>query len=173
MATAQIKKDKSRNVHTISMLVANKPGVLVRIAHVFARRGYNIDSLVVSPSFDPRFSRMTVTAMGDVQILDQIIKQVNKLIDVIHAGEHTGEDAIDTELALLKVKIKASDMKIIQKLLKSFQARIIHEAPEVLIIEQMGTTEELDQLEAALKKFRLVEMVRTGKICMAKGLSET
>ena len=75
-------------LHTISVLVANKPGVLVRIALVFARRGYNIDSLVVSPTVNPKFSRMTITAKGDLETLEQIIKNVNKLIDVIHCGEH-------------------------------------------------------------------------------------
>lgn len=171
--TPTVKKEKKKNVHTISMLVANKPGVLVRIAHVFARRAYNIDSLVVSPSFDPRYSRMTVTALGDPVTLDQIIKQVNKLIDVIHAGEHTGEDAVDTELALLKVKIKSAERNAVKRLVKSFRSRIIDDTNNVLIIEQMGSTEELDELEAHLKKFHLIEMVRTGKICMAKGLSET
>lgn len=162
-----------KNSHTISMVVANKPGVLVRVAHVFARRGYNIDSLVVSPSFDPRFSRMTVTALGDPEILEQIIKQVNKLVDVIHAGEHTGEDAVDIELALVKVKISATQRPAMTKILKSFSARVIDETDDVLIIAQMGTTEQLDQLEAALRKIGLQEMVRTGKVVMAKGKSET
>ncbi|MFA5088500.1 MAG: acetolactate synthase small subunit, partial [Candidatus Omnitrophota bacterium] len=76
-----------RNLHTISLLVANKPGVLVRIALTFARRGYNIDSLVVSPSVNERFSRMTITAQGDIDILDQIIKQANKLVDVVQVSE--------------------------------------------------------------------------------------
>jgi len=162
-----------KNSHTISMMVANKPGVLVRIAHVFARRGYNIDSLVVSPSFDPRFSRMTVTALGAPEILEQIIKQVNKLVDVIHAAEHTGEDAVDIEMALLKVKTTATLRSAVSKIIKPFHARIIDDTDNVLIIAQTGTTEQLDQLEAALKKSGLQEMVRTGKIVMAKGRSET
>jgi acetolactate synthase I/III small subunit len=162
-----------KNSHTISMMVANKPGVLVRIAHVFARRGYNIDSLVVSPSFDPRFSRMTVTALGAPEILEQIIKQVNKLIDVIHAGEHTGEDAVDIELALVKVKVSTTNRPAVVKIIKPFHGRIIDDTDDVLIIAQMGTTAQLDQVESALKKFGLQEMVRTGKLVMAKGKSET
>jgi len=172
MATEH-KELKKKNTHTISMLVANKPGVLVRIALVFARRGYNIDSLVVSPSFDQRFSRMTVTAQGDPEILEQIIKQVNKLVDVVHASEHTGVDAKDMELAMVKVKIANVDRAAVAKIVKSYHAQIIDDTNNALIIAQMGTSDKLDALEQQLKKYRVVEMVRTGKVCMAKGLSET
>ena len=98
------KNNKRKDIHTVSMLVANKPGVLVRCAQVFARRGFNIDALVVSASVNPKFSRMTITAQGDPGTLDQIIKQTSKLIDVIHCGEHTRTDSIDREYALIKVK---------------------------------------------------------------------
>ena len=167
------KNDAKRNIHTISMLVANKPGVLVRIAHVFARRGYNIDSLVVSPAYNPRYSRMTTTAQGDPETLEQIIKQVNKLVDVIHAAEHTGEDSVHIELALVKVKFTATTKSIFSKLAKKFHARVIDETADTLIIEQAGTTEKLDEMEALMKKYSVVEMVRTGKIVMAKVVSET
>jgi len=164
---------KRKDIHTISMLVANKPGVLVRIAHVFARRGYNIDSLVVSPSFNPLFSRMTITATGDPEILDQIIKQVNKLIDVIHAFEHTGQDTIHTELALFKVKTTATNRPIILKLLKRYRAHILDESGNILIIEQTGLTRQIDELESHLKRYGIIEIVRTGKVVMAKGAEET
>ena len=95
---------KPNDTHTLSILVANKPGVLVRVALTFARRGYNIDSLVVSATHNPKFSRMTVTAKGDHTILEQIIKQLNKLIDIIHASEHDMGTSVDRELSLLKVK---------------------------------------------------------------------
>jgi len=81
--------------HTISVLVANKPGVLVRIALVFARRGYNIDSLVVSPTVNPKYSRMTLTARGSLETLDQIIKNAGKLVDVIHCGEHDMDHSVE------------------------------------------------------------------------------
>jgi acetolactate synthase small subunit len=168
-----LTESKKKNIHTISMLVANKPGVLVRIALVFARRGYNIDSLVVSPSFEQRFSRLTVTAQGDPEILEQIIKQVNKLVDVIHAGEHTGTDATAMELALVKVKIAGADRAALLKIIKPYHARILDETDKVVIIAQMGASEKLDALEMQLRKFHIVEMVRTGKVCMARGLSET
>ena len=93
--------------HTISLYVNNKPGVLIRIALVFARRGYNIDSLVVSEGHDPRFSHMNITATGDEQTLQQILRQLNKLVDVIHAKDHTGDDIIQQDLALIKLRCSA------------------------------------------------------------------
>jgi acetolactate synthase-1/3 small subunit len=165
--------DKRKDIHTISMLVANKPGVLVRVALVFARRGYNIDALVVSPTFDPRFSRMTITAKGDPRTLDQIIKQAAKLIDVIHVSEHTGEDALHRELALLKIKATSAIKPIITKLAQKYHGHIIEETENSLIIEQAGTTEDLDEFEALVKKHGIVEMVRSGKLVMAKGREAT
>lgn len=166
------EKDR-KNIHTISMLVANKPGVLVRIALVFARRGYNIDALVVSPAFNPRFSRMTITAKGDPETLEQIIKQVNKLIDVIHAGEHTDEDAAHAEMALIKVKVTPATKSALSKLAKRFCAHIIDETANTLIMEQTGTTARLDEFESFLKKYGIIEMVRTGKMVMARGREAT
>jgi len=162
-----------KNIHTISMLVANKPGVLVRIALVFARRGWNIDSLVVSPSFNPKFSRMTITAQGDSETLEQIIKQVNKLIDVVHASEHNATDAVHSELAFVKIKSTAATKPGITKLAKKYKAHIVDETGNILIIEQTGSTEQLNEFEAALKKYHLIEMVRTGKLVMARGHDET
>ena len=92
------------NQHSISLLVTNKPGVLIRIALVFSRRGYNIDSLVVSPTHNGKFARMNIVASGEPKTLIQIIHQLNKLIDVIHAKDHTGETVVEKELALIKVR---------------------------------------------------------------------
>ncbi len=169
----QSENAERKNVHTISMTVANKPGVLVRIAHVFARRGYNIDSLVVSPAYNPRYSRMTITAQGDPETLEQIIKQVNKLIDVIHASEHTGLDSVHTELALIKIKCTPTNRPIIFKLMKKYRTKILDDSDKTVIIEQTGSTTELDEFEALMKKYGILEMVRTGKVVMASGHSET
>src|SRR3989338_6648960 len=161
------------NIHTISFLVANKPGVLVRIALVFARRGYNIDSLVVSPSFNEKYSRMTITAKGDPVTLEQIIKQSAKLIDVQHVGEHTGIDAVQREYTLVKVKAAPSNKNAILKLCKKFHTHIVDKSDNYLIISQGGTTEELNEFEALIKKYGVLEMVRSGKLVMAKGRSTT
>ena len=159
-------------VHTISVLVANKPGVLVRIALVFARRGYNIDSLVVSPTVNPKYSRMTITAKGDLEILEQIIKNVNKLVDVIHCGEHPA-GAVEKELALFKVKSSSAAKAFVAKNSGKFHVRIDDASEGYTIIEQTGTTAQLDEFEALVKKYGVLEMVRTGKVLMARGEETT
>jgi acetolactate synthase I/III small subunit len=161
------------NLHTISILVANKPGVLVRCAQVFARRGFNIDSLVVSETMNPKYSRMTITAQGDPGTLEQIIKQSAKLIDVIHVAEHTGIDAITKEFALVKIKSLSKNDETLSKLLKKFNANISYEDKDTAIVEQTGTTDQLDQLENELKAFGIMEIVRSGKLVMAKGKEVT
>ncbi len=172
-STSPAKTAAPKNIHTISVLVANKPGVLVRVALVFARRAYNIDSLVVSPSVDPRFSRMTITAQGDPATLDQIIKQASKLIDVIHVSEHKHEESIEKELALVKVKFKSANKTALTKLLSRFHAHPIESTENTIIIEQTGTTDELDAFEEMLKKYGIIEMVRTGKVLIARGEEKT
>jgi len=164
---------KSNGVHTISLFVANKPGVLVRCAQVFAKRGYNIDALVVSPAVNPKYSRMTITASGDPETLDQIIKQNAKLIDVVHASEHKGKDSLDREYAMVKIKCPTNSIRNkIKSAIKS-KAHILNEHNKAIIIGQAGTTEELDSLEKLLKKFGIIEMVRSGKLVMAKGQKAT
>ena len=165
--------NKKSDIHTISILVANKPGVLVRCAQVFARRGYNIDALVVCASVNPKFSRMTITAQGDPGTLDQIIKQTSKLVDVIHCSEHSGVDSIDREFAMMKVKYTPAHKNAINKFLKKYHAKITHTSENVAIIQQSGTTDELDSLENELKRFGILEMVRSGKLVMAKGKETT
>ncbi len=164
---------KQKNLHTISFLVANKPGVLVRVALVFAKRGYNIDSLVVSPSFNDKYSRMTITAQGDLATLEQIVKQANKLVDVLHASEHAPENAIEKEFALLKIRYRSSQKAALQKILKKFCAHIVDISNDAAIIEHTGTTDELNEIESRLKIFGLIEMVRTGKVLMVRGKEPT
>ncbi len=167
------KRTERKDIHTISFLVANKPGVLVRIALVFARRAFNIDSLVVSPTVNPNFSRMTITAQGNPETLDQIIKQAAKLIDVIHVSEHALEGAVEKELALFKVHAKPSIKTAVHKTMRKFHAHIVDDTDHYLVIEQTGTTAELDEFETLLKKYGIVEMVRTGKILVMKGKQTT
>jgi acetolactate synthase-1/3 small subunit len=162
-----------KNIHTLSFLVANKPGVLVRVAQVFARRGFNIDSLVVSETVDPKYSRMTITASGDLQTLEQIIKQSAKLIDVIHVSEHTGIDSVSREFALFKIKCPKAKRTPILNIIKG-RAHKVDEHQDILILGKTGTTEELDQFEDEIrKKFGIVEMVRSGKLVMATGKEAT
>ncbi len=163
---------KPNDTHTLSILVANKPGVLVRVALTFARRGYNIDSLVVSATHNPKFSRMTVTAQGDHTILEQIIKQLNKLIDIIHASEHDMGTSVDRELSLLKVKPSGSKAAL-AKHAREHHAKVIDETNGYLVIAHMGTTDELNEFEALISKYGLTEMTRSGKLLMTKGKETT
>ena len=164
---------KPNNTHILSILVANKPGVLVRVALTFARRAYNIDSLVVSATHNPKFSRMTVTAKGDPAILEQMIKQLNKLIDVIHASEHNTAMSVDRELSLLKVKASGAAKAALTKQVRKHHAKVIDATNGYLVIAQMGTTDELNALETAVSKYGLVDMVRSGKLLMSKGKETT
>lgn len=155
------------------MMVANKPGVLVRVALVFARRAYNIDSLVVSPSINPKFSRMTITAKGDPGILEQIIRNLNKLVDVLHASEHDTSLSVDRELALLKVKATPAAKTAVARHCKKFHAKIVDATENTLVIAQSGTTEELDEFENLVKNYTILEKVRSGKLLVAKGKETT
>ena len=124
------------HIHTIGLLVANKPGVLLRICLVFSRRGFNIEALVVSPAFDGRYSRMSITAEGDRATLDQIIKQCNKLIDVVDASEYDETTSFEREFAMVKIKIEANKRVEILQLIQHFNAETI-DLSEAFVIFQV------------------------------------
>ena len=159
--------------HTISLLVANKPGVLIRISLVFARRAYNIDSLVVSPSHDKEYSSMTIVASGDAKVLDQILKQLNKLVDVIHATDRTGEDVIHRELALVKIQCSNERRAEVLQLAAALNCEIMDVKETSIILEATGSSQELDNVEEVLSSYGVKEMVRTGKVLMARGDEQT
>ncbi|MCI0423395.1 MAG: acetolactate synthase small subunit [Acidobacteria bacterium] len=161
------------DTHTLSVYVANKPGVLARIAQVFARRGYNIDSLVVSSSMDGKFSRMTVTAIGDPEGLDQIIAQVNKLVDVIHCMDHTGENAVVRELALIKVGAGTEERTGVLQIAEHFKCKTVDLTESSIILMATGDTEKVDALIKMMGQYKIIELVRTGKVVMARGNEET
>lgn len=164
---------KRADAHTISLLVRNKPGVLLRTTLVFSRRGYNIESLVVSPALDGDYSRMTITAQGDPQILDQIIRQANKLIDVVNVAEHNDVDAVEREMALIKVDVVAEKRTDLMTILDHFKAETVDITRQSIIIQVTGSTEKLDALLDMLSEFEIKEVVRTGKILMARGTETT
>ncbi len=157
------------DTHTLSIYVANKPGALARIAQVFSRRGYNIDSLVVSPSVDGRYSRMTVTAKGSREGLDQIIKQVAKLVDVMRCSDHAYDDAVVRELALVKIAVTPDQRTEALQICEHFGAKTVDLTPTSMIVMITGHTDKLDAGIGMLKKFTIIELVRTGKVVMARG----
>jgi acetolactate synthase I/III small subunit len=161
------------DTHTLSVYVSNKPGVLARIAQVFARRGYNIDSLVVSPSVEGKFSRMTITAIGNPEGLDQIIAQVNKLVDVIHCVDHTGENAVERELALIKIAVNAGERAEALQVAEHFKCKTVDLTETSVILMATGDTDKVDALVKMMGNYRIIELVRTGKVVMSRGNIET
>ncbi len=159
--------------HNLSVYVANKPGVLARIAQVFARRGYNIDSLVVSPSVDGRFSRMTITAKGSAEGLDQVIRQLGKLVDVIRCVDHTGEDVVEQELALIKVAAGEEDRTSALQIADHFGAKTVDLTARSMVVMATGNSDKIDALIRMMARYRIIELVRTGKVVMARGEAAT
>jgi acetolactate synthase-1/3 small subunit len=155
--------------HTISLFVHDRPGVLVRVALVFSRRGYNIESLVVSPSASGGFSRMTITCSGDPATLDQIIRQLAKLVDVVSAIDHTGHEAYETEIALIKLDVKHDDRTEVLQIAEHFNAKVVDYASRSVMLRVYGSSEKLDALISLLRLRGIAELVRSGKILMARG----
>ena len=159
--------------HSISLYVANKPGVLIRISLVFARRGYNIDSLVVSESNDSRFSRMNITATGDPKTLNLMLNQLNRLVDVVHAKEHSGEDALQREMALVKVNCNSEQRIDVLQIADVFKARNMDITDTCMTFQVTGTSSKLDAFQKLLQPFGIIELIRSGKLIMARGSEPT
>jgi len=155
--------------HTISVIVENKPGVLHRVVGLFSRRGFNIDSLAVGTTEKPEISRITIVAKGDDQTLEQITKQLYKQIDVLKVFDIPENEAVERELALIKVKADKNNQKEIIKLAEDFNSRVANVADNSLTLEVCLETENLENLEKLLKKYGILEMVKTGKIALEKG----
>jgi len=160
-------------VHTLSVYVNNQPGVLARIAQVFSRRAYNIDSLVVSQGRDPRFSRMTIGVSGDPEILDHIIQAVNKLVDVIHCFEHTESDSVVREMVLVKLQAEPPQRTEILQIIDHFGGKTIDLTETSLIAMIHGPTAKIDAAVRLLSTYEIIETVRTGKVVMARGENPT
>jgi len=154
--------------HTISVLVENKFGVLARIAGLFSARGYNIASLAVSETMDPTISYMTmVVEVKDEDVLEQIKKQLNKLIDVITVTDFTKREHIDRELVLAKVNYAPKDKDKLEAIFNKFVGKIIHHKENTAIIEAVGDAQQIKLLLEELSKFGIKELVRTGKLAIS------
>jgi acetolactate synthase I/III small subunit len=171
--TAPIASVQKAPLHTISLFVNNKPGVLVRTALVFSRRGFNIESLVVSAGAEGRFSRMTIVCSGNSDDLDQIIKQLAKLVDVVHAIDHTGDESYETEIALVKLYATLDSRTQILQVAEHFKAKVVDYGSDSLILQVHGPSEKLDAFIDLLRPFKLAELVRSGKLLMARGMRVT
>jgi acetolactate synthase-1/3 small subunit len=155
--------------HTLSVLVENKPGVLTRVAGMFARRGYNIHSLAVGPTEDERVSRLTIVVGTEAGNLEQVIKQLNKLIHVLKIIELDPADAVERELQLVKVTADSASRSQIIELADVFRAKIVDVDHDSLTIEAAGSPEKLAAMVELLQPFGIREMVRSGTISLARG----
>jgi len=155
--------------HTLSVLVENHAGVLSRVAGLFSRRGFNIDSLTVGVTEDPNVSRMTIVVDGDDYIVEQVTKQLNKLIDVIKIKQLDESDSVSRELALIKVNANPTTRSDIINIVNIFRANIVDVSKNTLTIEMTGSADKISAFEEMLKQFGIKEIVRTGMIAIERG----
>ena len=155
--------------HTISVLVENRSGVLARVAGLFSARGFNIDSLAVGETEDPSVSRMTIVVKGDENILEQVEKQLNKLIDVIKVSDYMEAPHLERDLALIKVNADKDDRSELLQITDIFRAKIVDVAADSVIVEATGDSDKIAALIQMLEPFGIKEMCRTGIVAMARG----
>src|SRR5918912_718132 len=159
--------------HVLSILVENKPGVLARITGLFARRGFNIDTLSVGPTDDERLSRITLTLDGALHPIDQVTKQLHKLVNVLKIRDLEPSETVSRELAMFKVAADGSARAEVMQLCEIFRGKVVDVTKRSLIVEVTGTTDKIDAFERMVRPFGLVEMMRTGEIAIARGRGET
>ncbi len=154
--------------HTISVLVENKFGVLTRVAGLFSGRGYNIDSLNVAPTHDSTLSRMTIVTRGDDATVDQIVKQLNKLVDVVKVIDYGQGDYIDRELVLLKVKAEAQNRAEICQMAELFRAKVVDVQTDSLTIELTGGESKIEKFLTLMRTFGICDLTRTGQVALPR-----
>ncbi len=159
--------------HILSILVENKPGVLTRISGLFARRGFNINTLAVGPTDDDQVSRITLTLDGAVHPIDQVTKQLHKLVNVLKIRDLEPAETMARELALFKVSADGASRAEVMQMCEIFRAKIVDVTKRSVIIEVTGTFEKVDAFEQLVRPFGLIEMARTGEIAIARGRGET
>ncbi len=154
--------------HTLSVLVENRPGVLARVAGLFARRGFNIDSLAVGETEDPRVSRMTIVVSADGKPLEQITKQLHKLIHVLRIAELPREASVERELALIKVSAPSGKRAEVLEIVEIFRAKVVDVDSDALVVEATGTPDKVGALEQLLEPYGIVELARTGRVALGR-----
>jgi acetolactate synthase-1/3 small subunit len=160
--------------HVLSLLVENKPGVLARIAGLFARRGFNIDSLAVGPTDDESISRITLTVDGAAHPIDQVTKQLHKLVNVIKIRDLAPRETVARELALFKISCQDGDARAqVLQFTEIFRGKVVDVSKRSVTVEVTGTDDKIHAFEEMARPFGLIEMVRTGEIAVARGRSAT
>ena len=159
--------------HVLSILVENKPGVLTRIAGLFARRGFNIDTLAVGPTDDDAVSRITLTVDGAKHPIDQVTKQLHKLVNVLKIRDLEPTDTVARELALFKVAADGPTRAEVMQICEIFRGKIIDVSKRSVIVEVTGSWDKIEAFERMVRPFGLIEMARTGEIAISRGRGET
>ncbi len=155
-------------LHTLAVLVENHPGVLIRVAGLFTRRGYNIDSLTVCQTEDPEVSRMTIVVNGDNQIIEQVRNQLSKLVVVHSVTDLTGESVVDRELALIRIEVSAETRSVVLQTVEVFRGRVVDMGRSNITVELTGDIAKVDAFVHAISPYGLLELVRTGKIAILR-----
>jgi len=156
--------------HTLSVLVENSPGVLSRVSGLFTRRGYNIESLNVGVTENPAISRMTIVVRGSSAVVEQVSKQLNKLINVLKVSDITSEEIVSRELALIKVSATPSQRASILQIVSVFRGQVVDATSRSVIVELTGDEEKIDAFIQLVREFGIKEVVRTGRVAMMRGL---
>ena len=159
--------------HVLSILVENKSGVLTRIAGLFARRGFNIDTLTVGPTEDDAVSRVTLTVVGALHPIDQVTKQLHKLVNVLKIRDLEPRETLARELALFKVSADGASRAEVMQICEIFRGKVVDVTKRSVVIELTGTCDKVDAFEQLVRPFGLIEMARTGEIAIARGRTET
>jgi acetolactate synthase-1/3 small subunit len=155
--------------HTISVLVKNEFGVLSRVSGLFSARGFNIESLTVAPTLDPKLSRMTIVTDGNDQIIEQILKQLRKLIDIIKVADLTGKQFVERELTLIKVTAEEKTRAEVLRVVDIFRSKVVDVTPKTFTIEVTGTEDKIQAMINLLKPMGIREIVRSGKAAIPRG----
>ncbi len=159
--------------HILSILVENKPGVLTRITSLFARRGFNIDTLSVGPTDDEHISRITITLDGANHPIDQVTKQLHKLVNVLKIRDLEPSDAVSREMAVFKVSADGTQRAEVMQLCEIFRGKVIDVTKRSVVVEVTGTVDKIEAFERNVRPFGLIEMMRTGEIAISRGRGET
>lgn len=158
------------NRHVLSALVQNLPGVLAHVSGMFASRGYNIDSLAVGETEDPDLSRITVVVHGDERYLEQVRKQLEKIVTVVKVHDISSEDYVERDLMLIKIRATAANRMEVQSIVQIFRGRIVDVTPEALMVEISGQEKKVEAFIEAVREYGILELARTGRIALVRGV---
>ncbi len=159
--------------HVLAVLVENKPGALTRVSGLFSRRGFNIENIAVGETLTPGISRMTITVEGSENLIEQVMKQLHKLINVIRVSNLSAEPSVMRELMLIKVRAEVGNRSDIQQIVETFRGKVVDVSPNSMVIEVTGNEEKMEAIKLLLEHFGILEIVRTGKVALLRGAKIT